>query len=169
MNTALFVTHSVFLTEEQIEKVVSGEGVESIGHCVPVWVDAKTGRTTEPAKEIFCLYLVNNSSDNERDVKLLPRKKGYEIFIPNSSKWSPPPPVDYEKISVWSSEDRMALMSEMDKWWFSNPKPMDASNLSRGYLRFDTRKTNKMGKKTYSEQHVVEISSWGRLFESLAT
>ena len=168
MNIALFVTHSLFMTEEQIAKIASGEGVELTGHCVPVWVDAKTGRTTEPAKEIFCSYLVHNSSAEERDIRLLP-KKGYEIFLPNSSKWSPPPPMDYEKISLWSSEDRQALVREIDKWWFSNPRPMDLSDLARGYLRFDIRKTNKIRSKTYPEQHVVEIALWDRLFKSLAT
>lgn len=169
MNTiALFVTHSVFLTDEQIKKVVDGERIESVGHCVPVWVDAKTGNTTEPAKEIFCSYAVQCSSGDERDVRPV-QKKGYEIFIPKSSSWSPPEALDYEKIALLPSEERMALNSSVDHWWFSNPRPMDASDLARGYIRFDVKRSNKIGSKNYSEQHVVEIAGWKRLLDSLAT
>lgn len=165
---ALFVTHSVFLTEDEANLLIGGDSVETTGHCVPVWVDAKTGRTTEPANEIFCHYKIHNIEDSDREIKVLPRR-GYEIFLPHCSAWSPPPALDYEKISTWSSEDRIALMKEMDKWWFSNPRPPDASDLARGYLRFDLRRTEGRGGKSHQEQHVVEISRWQRLLDSLAT
>jgi len=166
-NIALFVTHNIFLTEDEIAAVVEGDTVSTMGHCVPVWVDAKTGKTTEPAKEIFCHYVVHNSDNLNREVRIVP-KKGYEIFIPKCSNWSPPPQVDYEKISTWPSEERMALLKDMEKWWFANPRPPDARDLSKGYLRFETKKANS-GKKSYHEQHVVEIAFWKRLLDSLAT
>lgn len=166
-NIALFVTHNIFLTEEEASKVADGHAVSTTGHCVPVWVDAKTGNTTEPAKEVFCQYIVNNSSESEREVRVVP-KKGYEIFIPKRSGWEPPAGVDYEKIAVWPSEERIALFKEMERWWFSNPKPMDAEDLRRGYIRFETKKTES-GKKKRHEQHVVEIALWSRLISSLAT
>ena len=75
-------------------------------------VDAKTGKTTEPAREVFCRYVIHNSGEVEREVKILP-KKGYEIYLPKCSGWSPPPQVDYEKISTWPSEDRMSLMKDL--------------------------------------------------------
>lgn len=165
---ALFVTHNIFLTEDQALSLASGVTVETTGHCVPVWVEAKTGRTTEPANEIFCLYRLHNLKDTDREVRILPRK-GYEIFLPHTSSWEPPPAADYEKMSVWPSEQRMALMREVEKWWFLNPRPPDASDVGRGYLRFDIRRTEGKGNKSHQEQHVVEISTWGRLMDSLAT
>lgn len=167
-NIALFVTHSVFLTEDEAKSLASGGTLETTGHCVPVWVEAKTGRTTEPANEIFCLYRINNLEGSERDVKILPRK-GYEFFLPHCSSWKPPPAPDYEKMSVWPSEDRVALMKELDRWWFSNPRPPDASDVGRGYLRFDIRRSEGKGNKHHQEHHVVEISTWPRLLDSLAT
>lgn len=165
---ALFVTHSVFLTEDQAISLASGGTVDTTGHCVPVWVEAKTGRATEPANEIFCVYRLHNLKESEREIRVLPRK-GYEIFLPHASSWTPPPELDYEKISVWPSEERMALMKEVDRWWFSNPRPPDASDVARGYLRFDIRRSEGSGKKSHQEQHVVEISVWSRLLDSLAT
>lgn len=166
-NIALFVTHSVFLTEDDATKLADGETIGAVGHCVPVWINAKTGKSTEPAREIFCNYVLHNSREKEREVKVMP-KKGYEIFLPKCSGWVPPPESDYEKMALWPSEDRIAYVREMERWWFSNPKPPDAEDLRRGYLRFEVRKTESRPKQ-HSEQHVVEISFWKRLAESLAT
>jgi hypothetical protein len=164
-NLALFATHSIFLTKEESLRVIEGQTISTLGHCVPVWIDAKSGKTTEPAEEIFCQYMIHNSQEPE--VKIMNRK-GYEIFIPRCSEWSPPPSCEYEKISIWPSEDRMTMMKELDKWWFLNPKPVDVSNLNNGYLRFETKKTQE-GKNKHHEQHVVEIAFWCRLIDSLAT
>ena len=166
-NIALFVTHFIFLTKEEAEELIGGKVLDVMGHCVPVWVDAKTGRTTEPAKEVFCSYKIHNSEEVQREVKIVPRK-GYEIFLPKTSGWNPPPDPDYEKMALWPSEDRMSYVKEIEKWWFSNPKPPDSEDLKRGYLRFEVRKNDK-SPKPHPEQHIVEISFWDRLKNSLAT
>jgi hypothetical protein len=103
-NLALFVTHHLFLTEEQITEVVSGRTVEAVGHCVPVWVDAKTGKTTEPASEVFCSYRIHNCREKSCDVDVVP-KSGYDVYIPNVSAWRPPEDLDFEKMNqykVWN-------------------------------------------------------------------
>ena len=164
-NIALFVTHSIFLTEDQVASLVEGTAVETMGHCVPVGIDAKTGKTTEPANEVFCHYRLNNCEETQREVKIIP-KKGYEVFLPKSSGWVGPPPDDFEKMAVWPSEERMNFFREMEKWWFSNPKPPDSNDLKKGYLRFEIRNAKE---KSHAEQHVVEISLWKRLVDSLAT
>lgn len=165
-NVALFVTHSVFLTKNDIESLDASGMVEVMGHSVPVWVNASTGSTTEPGEELFCTYRLVKSEDASRDVRLIP-KKGYEIFLPGVSEWSEPPRVNYEEIAEWTSERRMALMSEMDKWWFSNPRPQDISNLKNGYLRFDVRKNSDKESGLNPEYHVLEIADVGRLANSL--
>lgn len=168
-NLALFVTHHLFLTEDQISEVVSGKTVEAVGHCVPVWVDAKTGKTTEPAKEVFCAYKVHNSKERACDVEVIP-KSGYELYIPDSSSWVPPKELDFEKISELDSADRQAILKDRDKWWFNNPRPPDAENLKAGYLRFEVKKTKqKVGRREYSAQHIVEIASISRLESSLTS
>jgi hypothetical protein len=168
-NLALFVTHSLFLTENQIEEVVSGRVVEVTGQCVPVWVNAKTGKTTEPASEIFCLYKVHNEEGRSCDVEVV-LKKGYEIYIPNSSSWNPPEELNFEKLAGMNSEERQAVLKSRDKWWFNNPRPPDAENLKSGYLRFEVKKTKqKISRREYSSQHIVEISLISRLEKSLTS
>lgn len=167
-NIALFVTHSVFLTKDQITGLVEKGVVDATGHCVSVWVDAGTGRTTEPGEELFCFYRLKGSVDSYRDVNVIPRR-GYEIFLPRASEWSPPPKVDYEKMAEWSSERRMLMMSEIEKWWFSNPRPHDIENLKSGYMRFEVRKNGQKEAKGHPEHHVVEIADEGRLIGSLTS
>lgn len=166
-NLALFVTHSLFFTEDQIEELLSGSSVKLIGHCVPVWVDAKTGKTTEPASEIFCEYSVHNSKEKSRDIKLSP-KKGYEIFVPNDDEWKPPPEIDFEKLSSMSPDERSDFLRDRDNWWFGNPRPPNVENLRMGYVRFEIKKTRqKYKKKEYAAQHVIEMASMRRLLDSL--
>lgn len=169
-NLALFVTHSVFLTKDQIDYLAQGFSLDAIGHCVPVWVDAKTGGTTEPASEIFCNYTIHNSHRRKSgDIEVVP-KKGYEIFLPTAEDWSPPEPVDFDKISSLPSSERELLMKERDKWWFSNPRPPDIEDLVRGYLRFEVKKIKqKINRKEYSAQHVIEIGNIKRLEDSLTS
>lgn len=166
-NLALFLTHYIFLTKDQINLILEKNTIEVIGHCVSVWINAQTGLTTEPAPEIFCSYKIHNSEQKNREIELIP-KKGYEIFLPNKNDWTPPPPLDFEKMSLWPSEEREVVLKERDRWWFKNPKPPDVVDLKNGYLRFEVKKTGqKILRKEYSSQHIIEISNWSRLEESL--
>jgi len=168
-NLGLFITHHVFLTDEQISELVSGSPVSCIGHCVPVWVDAKTGRTTEPAKEVFCGYGLFNSPDRLSAVELV-KGRGYSVWLPRATGWKPPDPLDFGGMAEWSSEKRTEFLKERDAWWFNNPRPPDAEDLSRGYLRFEVKVTDlKAGRRKYSAQHIVEISSVDRLSASLTS
>lgn len=166
-NLALFVTHSIFLTKDQIEQIFKNKYIETIGHCVPVWINAKTGKTTEPASEIFCNYRVHNSAESDPSIEKI-NKKGYEIFLPQLRNWTGPSDINYEELSNLTSEERQLFLQERDNWWFSNPKPPSAENLKNGYLRFEIKKTDqKIYRKTYSAQHIIEISDMARLTDSL--
>lgn len=168
-NLALFVTHHVFLTDDAIASVTSGKSATCVGHCVPVWVDAKTGRTTEPAKEVFCSYEVAIGDGGPGKVETAGHT-GYKINLPLASGWSPPEEIDFEGMSSWTEEARAEFLAQREAWWFNNPRPPDASSLARGYLRFDFKEHDlKVGRRKYSLQHVVEIASMRRLEESLTS
>lgn len=164
-NLALFATHNIFLTENEISKVVGGEEIRVVGCCVPVWVNAKTGKTTEPASEIFCDYVVVPGEDGG-NVEFIPRR-GFKIMLPKTD-WSGPDEVEYEEVAKMTSAERAALMKIRDKWWFNNPRPQDIDNLRRGYLRFEVKRLKeKNSRGSYSVQHVVEVASMDRLVGSL--
>lgn len=168
-NLGLFITHHVFLTDDQISKIVSGESVSVLGHCVPVWIDAKTGRSTEPAKEIFCNYLLFNDGEKVGSVEC-DKGSGYSVWLPRAVGWSPPKEIDFEEIAQWTEEKRADFLKERDAWWLNNPKPPDAAGLSGGYLRFEVKTTDlKVGRRKYAAQHMVEISRRSRLIDSLAS
>lgn len=166
-NLALFVIHYVFLTEDEASKIAAGASITCAGHCVPVWVNAKTGATTEPAKEVFCLYDVVGG-EGQGDVELVPGE-GYRIKMPRASEWSPPEEIDFGSMAEWTSEARAEFMKKREAWWFSNPKPPSVEDLSGGYLKFEVKKHDlKIGRRKYSAQHVVEMTLVERLMDSLA-
>jgi hypothetical protein len=168
-NLALFITHHVFLTDAEISTATSGKKTSVVGHCVAVWVDAKTGKTTEPAKEIFCAYEIDGVSDGPGDVEPL-EGIGFRMALPRASGWSPPEEMDFDKMALWTSEMREDFLKKRDAWWFNNPKPMDVSDLTNGYIRFDIKKQGmRLGRRKYSVQHVVELSSVRRLDGTLTS
>ena len=166
---ALFATHHLFLTDDEILRASSGESVPCMGHCVPVWVLAKAGKTTEPAKEVFCSYELSVVDEGAGVVELI-EGRGYRVMMPRNTGWKPPEEIDFAEISTWTSEMRADFIGERELWWFNNPRTPDVENLRRGYLRFESKNQGmKIGRRKYSVQHVVEISSINRLLESLAT
>lgn len=168
-NLALFITHHVFLTDAEISKATVGEKTSVVGHCVAVWVDAKTGRTTEPAKEIFCAYEIEGLPNGPGDLEPVDGV-GFRIRLPRASEWKPPEEVDFAKMALWTSEMREEFLKKRDAWWFNNPKPMDVSDLANGYVRFDVKKQGmKVGRRKYSVQHVVEVASVRRLTETMVS
>ena len=168
-NLGLFITHHVFLTDEQISELTVGDAVSCLGHCVPVWIDAKTGRTTEPAREVFCRYRLFNTESKSRVVEC-EKGVGYSLWLPRSTGWSPPEEIDFKEMSDWTSEKRAEFLKQRDSWWFNNPRPPDIEDLSRGYLRFEVKTTDlKVGRRKYSVQHMVEISKTERLLGSLTS
>lgn len=168
-NLALFVIHYVFLTDDEVSSVAGGGSHACVGHCVPVWVNAKTGATTEPAREVFCIYEIVGGGDGPGDIELLPGE-GYRIRMPRASNWNPPEEMDFDSMAEWTPEMRAEFMKERDSWWFNNPKPPSVEDLSGGYLRFEVKKHDlKIGRRKYSAQHVVEISTIGGLRNSLAS
>lgn len=166
-NLALFITHHAFLTEDEIASLLSDGVVSCLGHCVPVWIDAKTSKTTEPAKEVFCTYELFGDGDGPGDVDLLDGR-GYKIRLPKASSWSPPEVIDFDSMADWTTEMRQEFLAKRDSWWFNNPKPPDIGSLSHGNLRFDVKKQGlKVGRRIYSVQHVVQIQSLENLKKSL--
>jgi len=164
-NLGLFITHHIFLTEDQFRELIEEKTTSTLAHCVPTWVDAKTGKNSEPSQEIFCKYKLINSKEKNNEINVI-KNKEFEIYVPQSD-WKPPENIDFEAISSWKSEERMKFLKERDKWWFNNPKLPDSRDLENGYLRFEIKiKSLKIFDKDYSVQHIIEISRINKLLES---
>jgi hypothetical protein len=73
----LTISHNIFLTKEERYKVAKGEQIEVIGISVPIWF--LKGNTSEPAKEIFCKYIIINDGKN---TPIFPTSTGFQINLP---------------------------------------------------------------------------------------
>jgi hypothetical protein len=73
----LTINHNIHLTHEQRYALFNGNTVFTIGVSLPVWL--KDGLTSEPAREVFCRYILKNTK-KESPINIL--EDGYEITIP---------------------------------------------------------------------------------------
>jgi len=73
----LTISHNIFLTREERYKVTNGEPIEILGISVPVWFFK--GNTSEPAKEIFCKYVVTNDGKN---APIFSTNIGFQLNLP---------------------------------------------------------------------------------------
>ena len=116
----LAVAHHIHLTRDQRYRVIDGEMVEVVGVSVPVW--HYHGRTSEPAREIFCKYILTNWADAEEGVRQ--NSEGYEINLPQISKQ------EMQNIRI-SDEDWRNLSGIMKEAYYQSLKfPVTAKNLT---------------------------------------
>lgn len=111
----LTITHKIHLTKEQRYALHKGEDVSVIGVSLPVWLLGT--KTTEPAKELFCKYVIKNTR-KETPIRII--EGGYEITIPAK---------DLDNTEVISNE-AWREMSEKDKEAFYARKGVQASSLN---------------------------------------
>lgn len=166
-NIALFLTHNIFLDQNQIDVFFKKNKIKVLGVSVPVWVNAKTSKTSEPAEEVFCSYEIIISDKN--DIELT--KNGYKIFLnPSSNKNAED--IDYEKLSNMTEKERTEYLSARDRWWKKNLQQISIKNIKNcGYFRIEIKKMEqkfeKISKYNVDCQHIIEIKSIERLSQSL--
>lgn len=81
----LCISHNLFLTKNERYNLYEKGKIKVIGVNIPVWFYGN-GKTSEPAKEIFCEYVI--SCLNKNTSSMVVGKEGYEILIaknPDSS------------------------------------------------------------------------------------
>lgn len=166
---ALFVTHNVFLTNNQIEELLKNQIIKTFGVSVPVWINPKNAKTTEPALEFFCEYEIQNTKEEFGDVIFF--EKGYKILLPNP-KWKPPKKMNLEDLVSLSEKERINYEKKRDKWWKENPRPMSLENLNKSkYFRTQIKKLDQifddLENCLVDVQHTIEIKTVESLISSL--
>lgn len=74
---SLNIHHNIHLTREQRYALHAGEDVSVVGVSIPVWLINKI--TSEPAKEVFCMYYLKNP---RLETPIMIMEDGYEINLP---------------------------------------------------------------------------------------
>lgn len=164
---ALFITHNIFLTNSQMDQLIKNECISITGVCVPVWLNAKTTKTNEPAAEFFCEYKIDNDKNKEQDIEIL-KNKGYKINLPNKQlptiKSSP-------NLSLMSYEERIKYENKMNKWWKKHGEPENALSLKKtGYMRIVIQKLDQefeLENSIVDVQHIIEIKTIESLMDSI--
>ncbi len=84
--TPLVISHSVFLTAEEIQKLKDSKTViKTVGITVPVKGD---GVANTKLTEVFCNYTITNKGEIEADdVELI--ADGYKLSIKDTTNWEP--------------------------------------------------------------------------------
>lgn len=77
MATMLTISHYIYLTKEERTQLFNQTSVNTVGISIPVWFNK--GTTSEPAKEIFCNYLITNDAISKQ---IKPNSNGYSINLP---------------------------------------------------------------------------------------
>lgn len=161
----LSIYHSIFLTEEEIQTLVTGEQIDVIGASLPVWY--QNGNTSEPAEEVFCRYTLTNKPGTF-PIKVKQHRDGYIINVPQM-------PEDYVAPIVLDNEQWLSLSpDEREAWYSINQVPNSAKNLlplsQRGaeYLYFKEFKRTKNEKQNTTMSHQVEIRTMKWLLKSFS-
>ena len=153
----LSIMHNVFLTKEEIEKLLEQKEIETIGVSVPVWYFK--GDTSEPTEEVFCKYKLK-ITDKKESVSVL--KNGYVINLQNL-------PDDYEEQALTPEELQKMSAEELGEWQAKNPKIANIKKLLKedGKTNFRQFAKKKQNGKPTSLVHVVEINQMNRLLKSI--
>jgi hypothetical protein len=166
---ALFVTHNIFLTNNQIEDLLSKNFIKIVGVSVPVWINPKNAKTTEPALEIFCKYEFEKTKEEFADITFI--NEGYKIFLP-TPKWKPPKLINFEELSNLSEKERANYEKKREKWWRENEEPMSIDSLKTSkYFRMQIKKLDQIFDKIdnclVDVQHTIQIKTIESLEKSL--
>jgi len=157
----LLISHNLFLTRDQRYALIKGNPITVVGVSLPVWFTTKSGKTTEPANEVFCNYRIAN-----KDGPLVTASEnGYDINLPRSPDDCETKPTN-EEWREMSFEDR-------EKWYADNPSTMTIENLrdinddGGEYLRIEEQKTlTLLPSGPTPIVHVVEIKTLETLGET---
>lgn len=167
---ALFITHNIFLTNDQIEDLIKNNFLETVGVSVPVWINARNSRTTEPASELFLNYeLIKSDNRSDNDIEII-NKKGYRVYICESN-WKPMKQMSLEKLAGMSNKSRENYEKKINTWWEKNPKPPCLEDLRTAkYFRTKIKKLDQKFDKikcVADIQHTLEIKTIDNLINSL--
>ena len=148
----LTIAHNIFLDRHERIALANGNVIETTGVSIPVWF--RHGRTSEPAKEVFCQYVLMNA---QNDLPVGINKDGYTINLPSANPLAQtkrPNPKIWERMSSF----------ELDCWKKENPTgdcsidllDPEEGGISSLVFKKQNKARNKSGTK-FEVIHYVQI------------
>lgn len=156
----LAISHHIYINDEDRYALVKGNTIETTGVSVPVWFFK--GTTSEPAVEVFCKYILTNTSE---DYPVTSFAKGYQINLPQITSG--------HKIALRPENWKDMTLADQEKWSKEHPCPplsVDLLDIKDGGLKcIKFKKYNKIkeNNKRLNAIHAVEINTIQWLVSSL--
>lgn len=116
----LSILHSIFLKEQEIEKLKQNVNVEVVGVSLPIWYT--NNKTSEPAEEVFCKYTIKNQKNKEQNIKF--KNNGYVIYLPQI-----PEGAEYKDLTT--EQLKSMSLAQIKEWEKNNnhyPSILDLEN-----------------------------------------
>ena len=149
----LTISHNIYLTDEERINLANGKTIEVMGISVPVWFHE--GNTSEPAREIFCKYNLENTFEDFPPTVL---SSGYKFNLPQIPEgYKLPKRLKPEKIANMTK-------SEIDEWHIKNPMPatgLDLLNEENGGVKsihFKKYSKNLEDNRVIRVVHIIDIN-----------
>lgn len=114
----LSIHHSIYLTREQRYALHNQMDVDTVGVSVPVW--RMKDKTSEPAREVFCKYMLRNPH-KEIPIKIM--TDGYLLCLPYRLS------VKKRQRSMTSEEWTALSQEQREAYYTSIPKDMSSESL----------------------------------------
>ena len=163
----LSLAHNIFLTEKQRYSLHEGKRLVVVGVSLPVWF--YRGKTSEPAEEVFCKYILTNIKNKTASINTT--KCGYKINLPQVP--------DSFMVPELTNEEWRAMSEKVRSEWYTKHKrplgswkllnPIDGGsremrfkiteNLKLSEFRYKVDKTNVI--------HMVMIKDYDAMCQSL--
>lgn len=155
----LTILHNIYLSKEQRYSLATGNTIEIIGISVPVWF--YQGSTSEPAREIYCKYTLENNKDKKSGVFF--NKDGYKINIPQFPK----------NYKIPKLKDKLMAMNKYEEWYKNNipVSGKDMLDLEDGGIKYmEFREYGKFiyGVDVIGLMHTIEIKPVESLIKTLS-
>jgi hypothetical protein len=162
---SLAIHHNIYLSRDDRYALHNGTEVTTVGVSVPVWFMEKT--TSEPAREVFCRYVLKNPHE-EVPVQIL--EDGYEICLPCR---------EGTKLNITDEEwrglffnhpDKLNTMYRMQVEEVSSKNLLDARDGGCGGLAYrEHNKINRSNGSVLTVMHYVTIEPIEVLLDSITS
>lgn len=103
---SLVIHHNIFLTRDERYQLHERKPLECVGVSTPVWIFDE--KTSEPGREVFCRYYINN---NDKKIPICLAKDGYEICLPDRPALGLPQTIDNDQWRALTVQEKEELYS----------------------------------------------------------
>lgn len=162
-SVTLALIHNIYLTKQERHHLHLGKTQTVVGVQVPVW--HQRGRSSEPAVEIFCRYVLHN--DPEMGTEIKQSSWGYEFNVPQLKH------DDTVLEEIDNDTWRKMTLTQKELYYQKYPdvpsskKLLDPKDGGSGRINFNQQAIQSVNSARVNVLHYVRIESMDSLINSI--